>query len=217
LSDEEFKITAPVLEAPPSAEDPAMGAGLFGDESLAQSTAKCALSEGFLRALTRDLKFQDFMREILLIMMKVVKSEAGSILEVDHVNNTLFFRSTVGVVSDQLGNFTVPLGQGIAGYVAESRQSLNISNVRDHEGHLKSIERAVKFETRNMVALPIVMRGKTYGVMELINRVGDQEFTQTDMELLTYACEMAAKAIEVRLMLGWSAQASRKTQQGEAA
>ena len=81
-----------------------------------------------------------------------------------------------------------------------------------------AIEKAVGFETRNMIAVPIVIRGKIFGVLELLNRVGDDNYSPGDIELLTYLCDIAARSIEIRLMLGWGRQnASQTGKKGDAA
>jgi GAF domain-containing protein len=195
-----------ILEAPPAPETPvtAVDGAIFTGDTVALVMAKFAVIEQFLQLLTRDCSFNDFTREVLLSIMKVVKSEAGSILELDYRHSTIFFRAIVGQSSDRLTGFVIPLGQGIVGYVAESRQPLVVSNLEENKHHLKSIEKAVGFETRNLVAVPIIVRGRVYGVLELLNRVGEPDYTAVDVELLKYLCEMAAKAIEVRMMLAWS-------------
>jgi hypothetical protein len=43
-------------------------------------------------------------------------------------------------------------------------------------------------------------------VLELLNRVGDQNFTPNDVGLLGYLAHMASKAIEIRLMIAWAKQ-----------
>jgi GAF domain-containing protein len=108
------------------------------------------------------------------------------------------------------------MGQGIVGHVAEARRPLVVSDVSENKMHLKAIQDAVGFTARNLVALPIVIRGRIYGVLELLNRIGENDYTPADVELLTYACEMAAKAIEARLMIAWSAK-RRARGEGEAA
>jgi GAF domain-containing protein len=209
------------LEAPPTAAaEPAtqLGgsmSGLLGDDTALLTAAKFSLVEAFLRQITRDQSFGDFLREILLASMKVVKSEAGSLLEVDHERNSIFFRSTVGTSSDRVSGFVIPMGQGIVGHVAESRRPLVVANVAENKLHLKSIQDAVGFETRNLVAVPIVIRGRIYGVLELLNRVGEPDYTPADVELLAYACEMAAKAIEARLMIAWSAKSRTGRPEGK--
>jgi two-component system, cell cycle response regulator len=178
---------------------------LFGDEALSVvTTAKFTVLEAFLTLLPRACKFSEFTREILLTMMRVVKSEAGSLFEVDHTNNNLFFRAVVGQSSDKVSRFKIPLGQGVVGHVAESKQAVVVANALEDRKHLRSIGNAVGFEARNLVAIPILIRGRVFGVVELLNRIGDEGFTASDVEMLSYACEMAAKTIEVRLMLNWS-------------
>src|SRR4051812_29574296 len=95
---------APVLEAPPPPEAPVNSlSSLFADDALTfVTTAKFTILESLLNLLTRSCKFNEFTREILLTLMRVVKSEAGSLLEVDHTSNTLFFRAVVGQSSDKV-------------------------------------------------------------------------------------------------------------------
>ncbi len=209
------EVSVPSLEMPPIQEGAySTSSVLLADDSLAFLSAKFAVVEQLLHLLTRDYKFKDFCRELLLIVMKAVKSEAGSILEMDYKNKTLFFRAVAGQSSDRLANFVIPFGQGIVGYVAESRQPLVVSNVPENRVHLKSIEKAVGFETRNIVAVPIVIRGRVFAVLELLNRVGETTYTSSDVELLTYLCGIISKAIEIRLMLAWSA--AQGSTQGDA-
>ena len=183
---------------------------IFEDSALPIMATKLSSVESMLSLLTRNVKFSDFTREILLSIMKAVKCEAGSILEVDHKNNTLFFRSLVGQSSERIARFVIPMGKGIVGYVAESQQPLVVANVKENEVHLKAVQHTAGFEARNIVALPIIIRSKVYGVLELINRVGEADFTKEDVELLTYMCANAGRAIEIRLMLAWAQQPKRE-------
>jgi putative methionine-R-sulfoxide reductase with GAF domain len=199
---QEQTLSQTVLESPPVAEAPAEVPLLH--ESVSAINSRLSISETFLTLLHRDSTFKDFTRDLLVAVMKVVKSEAGSLFEVDHKNSSLFFRAVVGRSSDRIGSFQIPMGKGIVGHVAESRQPLVVSNVNENRQHLKTLGAAVGFEARNMVTLPIVIRGRIYGVLQLLNRVGEDHYTDADMELLKYSCEMAAKAIEVRLMLAWA-------------
>lgn len=206
MSDEKL---SPVLEAPPSPEIPSGEMGeLITETSVSTVSSKLMLTESMLHLVTRDYKFHDFMREILISILKVIKAEAGSILEIDQKNKVLFFRAVAGSGSDRLPQFIVPIGQGVVGYVAEAKQPLVVNKVQENKIYLKAIEKAVDFEAKNLVAVPILIRGQVFGVLELLNRYGAEEFSLEDVELLTYACEMASKAIEARLVLGWAIQNS---------
>ncbi len=194
----------PSLEEPNAIEDTeAQMVKLFSDD-LPLMASKLSALEAFFKLLTADLKFQDFTRELLFVFIKAVKSEAASVLEINHNDNTIFFRTAVGHASDKVVKFVIPMGQGIVGYVAESRQPLIVSNVGENQKHLKAIADSIGFEIRNLIALPIIVRGKVFGVVELLNRVGEESYTEGDLELLMQLCEFAAKVIEVRLMISWA-------------
>ncbi len=179
---------------------------LFSKEELNTAMARSAALESLLTLAVSDCNFNDYVLEILMTIMKIVKCEAGSILEVNHQEQNLFFRSVVGSKSDRVVNFMIPLGQGIVGHVAQERLPMVVDNASDSDKHLRAIAEAVGFEARNLVAIPIVVRGKIYGVLELLNRLGEATFSPADVELLSYLCTMAAKAIEIRMMIAWSRQ-----------
>jgi GAF domain-containing protein len=197
----------PVLEMPPtvqnSVENNVAGA-LFAESDISVTLGKLAVLESFISALTHNCNFTDFIKEILLAVVGVVKCEAGSIFELDCEKNVLFFRAAIGRSSDQIVKFNIPVGQGIVGHVAESRFPMLVDNVSENKVHLKAIEAAVGFETRNMIAIPIIIRGRVYGVLELLNRIGQENFSNEDLEFLNYLCQFIAKAIEIRLMIAWA-------------
>jgi GAF domain-containing protein len=206
LSDQEEKDNLPTLVEPPSGFDATAASGigaLFSSETFSVAMSKVSALEALFSAVTQDSNFNHFIHEVLMVFINVVKSEAGSVFEVDHSNSTLFFRAVVGSSSDRLADVVIPWGQGIVGHVAESKLPLVVDNVPENSVHLKSIEKAVGFETRNLVAVPILVRGKVYGVVELLNRIGESNYSNSDVDLLQYLCKMAAQAIEVRLMVMW--------------
>jgi GAF domain-containing protein len=204
LAKEDSKLNfVPILEEPSEGETATHG-GLFVEDSFAINSSKLNVAEGLINILTRNYNFQEFIREILLTVMRAVTSEAGSFLEVDQTHAHLFFRCAVGTASDLITDFTIPIGQGVAGHVAESRRPYAVNNTAQNKIHLKSIGKAVGFEARNLVAVPIIIRGKVFGVLELLNRVGEKDYTDQDLEFLEYASQQIAKVIEVRLMISWA-------------
>jgi GAF domain-containing protein len=212
----EFPSESDIDFVPAAATTSPTPAGIFTDDSVATATSKLLCLEAFISIMNRDYKFHEFMREILLAIMKVVKSESGSILELDPSSHSLFFRAVIGRSSEQLTKFTIPKGQGIVGHVAESRQPLAVPNVEENAVYLKSVQDAIGFTARNLICAPIIIRGQVYGVVELLNRVGEENYSPSDIELLTYLCDAAAKIIEVRLMLGWAMQQGKDTKKDAA-
>lgn len=185
---------------------PAAQGAMFLDESaIAINASKLAALEGMAGLLGRDLSYQDFMREILLVFLKAIKCEAGSLFEAEPDGKVLFFRAVAGQSSDQLDSIRIPAGKGIVGHVHESRQITHVADCGKDDRFLKTVGDAVGFQTRNLIAAPLIIRGRVFGVVEVINRMGEAGFTSEDIELIGYLCDAASKFIEARLVMNWVA------------
>lgn len=198
-----------------SSQNPLLSASELSGELLSEQ--KAAALEHFLRLLTKDVGFQDFMGQVLGVVAVTVPCEAGSIFEMDQEAGQLFFRAASGQGAGKVTHFKVPKGQGVVGHVAESREALVVNRIDESNLHLKSISDAVGFKVRNLVAIPIVIRGEVFGVLELLNRAGTEQFSPEDLDLAGYLTSMAAKAIEVRLVLGWGASEAAKAAEAKRA
>jgi GAF domain-containing protein len=175
---------------------------IVDNDSLFCINRKYAALEAMFRLVAREhYSFGQLMSEILRIALEQVKSEAGSFLEIDYQKNCMFFRAVTGRSSQGLLNFTVPVGQGIAGFVCETQQPMTLSSVDDSSVYLRSISNAVGFEAKTLAAYPVVIRGMTFGCIELLNRIGEPQFTDSDKEVLQTISEYAAKVIENRLLM----------------
>jgi GAF domain-containing protein len=52
------------------------------------------------------------------------------------------------------------------------------------------------FQTRNLVAVPLLVKDKAIGVVEVINKIGDQGFTPLDLDIAQALASFAAVAID---------------------
>jgi GAF domain-containing protein len=189
----------------------AQGALLLDEAAIAVNASKLAAMEGFASLLGRDMNYSTFASEVLLVFLKAVKCEAGSLFEASPDGSFLFFRAASGQSSEQLSEIRIPAGKGIVGHVQESRQIIHVADCTQDERFLRTVGDVVGFQTRNLVAAPIVIRNRVFGVIELLNHRGDGSFTEEEIGLVTYLCEAASKFIEARLVMNWVA--SRASQE----
>jgi Nif-specific regulatory protein len=75
-------------------------------------------------------------------------------------------------------------GQGIAGACAQDARTLPVSDVGRDPRHAASITKALGFETRSILAVPIVHDERVLGVIELVNKLGSNEFQRHELELV---------------------------------
>ncbi|MFN7686087.1 MAG: GAF domain-containing protein [Oligoflexia bacterium] len=207
-------LSLPTLEAPGSADlSPAgQGAVLLDGASVALNATKLVVAETLLALVIKDLSYPDFMREILLMFLKTIKCEAGSIFEVEPAGKFLFFRAAAGQQSDRLSALQIPIGRGIVGYAHESRQIACVQDCKHDPRFLKAVDQTVGFNTRNLIAIPIVIRDRVFCVVEVLNRIGADQFSDEDIELVKYIADLVGKGLEARLMMNWAlAQAKNQT------
>jgi signal transduction protein with GAF and PtsI domain len=198
------KIT---LESPAPATLSGLELQLDGTGSPGAFQSRASFAVHLFDALIKDTSFSDFITDSLLALLKVIPAEAASLLEADQRRGEFRFRGVIGQSSDRIREFTIPMNRGIVGEVGRTGRGRLATEANEDPLHLRSVSDAVSFETRNLVAVPVFIRGRLFGVIELLNRVSQPTFSQDDLDLLQDLCEtMLAKAIEARLMIAWAAK-----------
>lgn len=201
----------PTLESPAATTPTGLELQLDGTESPGAFQARSSFAIQLFDALVRDTSFADFTTDALLALLRVIPAEAASLLEADFANGQYRFRGVIGQSSDRIREFTIPMDRGVVGEVGKSGRGRLVADANEDPMHLRSVSDAVAFETRNLIAVPVFIRGRLFGVIELLNRVSQPTFSQDDLELLQDLCEsMLVKAIEARLIIGWAARDGAK-------
>lgn len=143
------------------------------------------------------LKPRDVMDSVMTQIHHLIACEAWSVLILEnHHSQILKFAAASGPVQDQLVNIVVPFGEGIAGWVAKHRQPLIVNNAQNDPRFFDGIDKESNFETRNILCAPLVSRERTLGVIEMINRTGQDGFSNEDLELVQILVNPAAVAID---------------------
>ncbi len=121
-------------------------------------------------------------------ILNIYNVEMATIFLVDAKKNKLV--SWVLLPSDSLRKIRMDINRSsITGFVAETKQTLNISNVYDNE-ELQAIDPTLSFDSswdkkggsrsKQILATPIVHKANLMGVIELINKKQGAEFDSID-------------------------------------
>jgi len=147
------------------------------------------------RAITSSLNLERVLTTVMEETALVLKTEAGSLLLLDEESSELVFKAAVGPRSEEMKGLRLPLGRGIAGWVAREGQPLLVPDVREDPRFYSGIDEATGFVTRSVLAVPLKVKGKVIGVIEAVNKT-EGNFGQTDVALLSSMAQSAAIAIE---------------------
>lgn len=147
------------------------------------------------RQLTSTLELGPLLQNILENAVGILNCEAGSLFLVDEQTGELVFKVTVGPVAANLVGQRLPPGTGIVGRAVQMRQPL-IENEKQRSNRFGGIDQQTGFVSRALMAVPLQVKDRITGVIEVINRRDGLPFVDDDQSLLTAFAGQAAVAIE---------------------
>jgi diguanylate cyclase (GGDEF)-like protein len=148
------------------------------------------------KAITSSLQLDQVLRTIMEKINEVLRPDTWSLLLMDQEKQELYFEIATGTGAGALRDVRVPVGQGIAGWVAKSGEAVVVPDTSKDSRFFAQVDEKTKMETRSIVAVPVRFREQSLGVIELINCVGPEGFSSRDMALLEALADYAAIAIE---------------------
>ena len=131
------------------------------------------------KALTSSLNLDSVLQTIMEKMAEYFRPDTWSLLMVDEMTDELYFAIAVGDASDSLKSVRLKMGEGIAGWVAKHGEQLIVPDVYTDPRFAKRIDDMTKLRTHSMICVPLRVKHRTLGVIQLINCVldnfGDRE------------------------------------------
>jgi len=175
-------------------------AGAIVKARLLQETERRALQLTTLNEMTRQLTstldLEPLLMNILQSAVDILTCEAGSLLLVDEVTEELVFRVVVSPVANDLLNRRLPPGSGVVGKAVKTRQPIIVNDVSRSAEWYSKTDQTTGFVTRALLVIPLIVKDRVIGVIEVINKRDGSPFTQDDEDLLSAFAAQSAVAIE---------------------
>jgi diguanylate cyclase (GGDEF)-like protein len=148
------------------------------------------------KALTSSLDIGEVMHLILAKVSELLKPRNWSLLLRDQLTGELYFKAAVGAGSEMLMHLRLQRGEGIAGWVAEHNAPLIVDDVNADPRFAARFDKTSRFHTKSILCVPLAIKGRVLGVIELVNGEGDGSFSSEDLRILSTVAEFSAIAIE---------------------
>ncbi len=141
---------------------------------------------------TKDLKV--LLHRIVSLATKVIEAKSGSIMLIQKPENVLTIEAAIGLSPDIVKHTRLEMGSSIAGYVALKRTPLMVKDINKDSrfSHLSKKH----YATRSLLCVPLMVKDKVLGVINLSDKLTGAPFTQNDLKLLTTFASQAAIAID---------------------
>lgn len=150
------------------------------------------------RSLNSTLSLRQLLHRIVTTAQELTRAEASSILLVDRGSGELRFKAATNLPG--IRSIAVPMEGSVAGWVVRKGESLIVSDPHSDSRFYHQADEQSDFDTRSLLAVPLIARGNVSGALEAVNKKGGNEFTEEDVELLTVLGDQAAVAVQNALL-----------------
>ena len=173
------------------------------EERLAQTIRDSDRKIKQLKALTElsailnsTLDHVEVKKRAMEAATRFMNCEVDSLLILDGKKNELYFDVALGEKGERVKEIKLSVGEGIAGWVIKHDKPLLIPDVSKDPRHFKKADEKSKFVTRDMLCVPLKLKDKIIGALEVINKLGGDVFNSLDLELFQLLANQVAIAID---------------------
>ena len=147
------------------------------------------------RAMSSEVQLESLLQVIVQKTLAVMEAERTSLFLYDEGRQELW--SKIAQELGPLQEIRFPVGVGIAGHVAQTRQGVNLADAYLDPHFNPAFDKQTGYRTRSLLCLPLLSsNGKLIGVIQVLNKKGGGVFDERDESLLAAFGAHAAVALE---------------------
>jgi diguanylate cyclase (GGDEF)-like protein len=148
------------------------------------------------KTLAATLDLQKILQTVMEKISDFLQPDTWSLLMLDEKNQELYFEIAIGAGANKLKDVRLKIGEGIAGWVAETGEAVLVEDVKKDPRFTAKFDELTHTDTQSVVCVPIRGREKVLGVIELINCLGRESFRKEDIPILKNLADYVAIALE---------------------
>jgi sigma-B regulation protein RsbU (phosphoserine phosphatase) len=137
-----------------------------------------------------SLDLDEVLARSAALIKRHIDYEIFGVLLIEGDGSYLRHRFAIGYSHELAENLRIPLGQGITGTAAATGHSVRVSDTGKDPRYINAID-----SVRSELAVPLMIRGKCIGVLDIQSRHLDY-FTRDQQNILTLLASRLAVAIE---------------------
>ncbi len=147
--------------------------------------------------LNTVLTLEPLLQIIIQAATELIDTDACSIMLIDRNTGELRFAEATGSVTEAIKKLSIPLDDtSIAGLVVQTDKPVLVRDVRNDDRWNPEVDKAVDFETKSILGVPLRVRDQVIGVLEVVNKRSEEGFTQDDIQIANTLAAQAAVALE---------------------
>ncbi len=146
------------------------------------------------RNLSTVVDLETYLQSILSAAAELTESETASLMEYDDSSQQLCFRYVPWFHREAISSTKIPLDKSAAGWVFLHVKPLIIEDVKSDPRHYVIIDSLADFNTRSLLAVPLIFHGRPLGVLEVFNKT--ERYRDEDIYILESLASLAITALQ---------------------
>ena len=148
-------------------------------------------------SLNLSSNLKESLNNLTELAAESMNCEAASIMLANKREKVLEFVVATGEKRHRLETISVPMSEGIAGWVATHGEPQIVNDTSKDPRFTGKVDKESGFVTRQIVAVPMKVEGEITGVLEVINTCDHRILGAEDLRLLGGITERAVAVIEM--------------------
>lgn len=148
----------------------------------------------FCRAIGSAVDLDEILDQIVMAVANVTCCRRVSIMLPDAERRHLMIAKSIGIDDETAAEFTVPIGEAIAGTVFAEHRRI-VVNTREQSDVPSSRYDSLFFASVPLLSVPLGGEGETIGVLNATERIGGRPFEQRELEYIELITQMAGNAL----------------------
>jgi diguanylate cyclase (GGDEF)-like protein len=150
----------------------------------------------FSKVLAGVYDMETLLTAVLERINAIIPAKNWSLLLVDPKTRELYFAVVVGAASEAAKDIRLKPGEGIAGAVVETGKALFIQDANTDPRFCHWVDAITGFDTRSVIAQPLIIRNEVIGVFEVINIEDERMFREQYYQHLAILADYVAIAVD---------------------
>lgn len=150
----------------------------------------------FSAVINSSLDIEEVLNQSMSWAEEFMNAEASTVYELDENDDMLFIRVARGDKKENASRIRLQVGEGVAGRVVQTGQPMVVQDAGREKNFSDRFDKQTGFQTRSLLCVPLMLRARPIGALQVLNKKSGKQFTDSDLELLTAMAQHIAVALE---------------------
>jgi GAF domain-containing protein len=147
--------------------------------------------------LASEEQHRALLQSIVEVARAIFNAKASSIFLLDEDADELVFEAVAGEGAETLVGRRIPSSTGFAGWVLVTRQPIVVEDVAGDPRHARGFAEDTGFVPKGLMAVPLLHEERALGVLQVLDRPQNAQFSLAEMDLLSLFASQAAIALDL--------------------